>query len=185
MPEDIMDNLVILVSLASGVPAERVIRSGRGRPAPPPETELYATYNLLPVRAYGHARKEREATDEPAEPTDLPDWYDWEETTIAAMECIVSINMLNDGARGAAFRFPNANYRQPVRDHLHSMGAAWRYVSEPRRLTALQQGGVQSRYQIDVHLWIETRITDTVLRAAGFGGLVIEDEQGNILLSED
>jgi len=39
---------------------------------------------------------------------------------------------------------------------------------------------MQERYQVDLHLWIETQVTDIILRAAGFS-LTIEDEDGNIL----
>lgn len=166
-----------LVSTASGVPLSRVILADQGRPPPDPPDELYATYNPIPVRAYGQPRKDRELT--PAEETGpTQNWEDLAETTVTQLDLMLSVNFLNENARDAAMKMQNANFRVPVHAILWNNGIGWRNASEVRRLTELTQGGLQPRYQTDVDLFIETSITDTVLAAAGFS-FEIEDNSGN------
>lgn len=162
-----------LVRVASGV--ETVILANQGRPEP---KGLHATYNPVPVRAVGHPRKRR--ADVPAEDCDIPGWVDFAETTITQMDFLLSVNFFNEGARDAAWRLHNANFRAPVQELLFTHGIGWRTCSEVRSLTALSQGGLQPRYQVDVRLYVEAEVTDTVLRAAGFA-LRIEDDDGNLI----
>lgn len=162
-----------LVQAASGV--ETVILANQGRPAP---KGLYATYNPVPVRAVGHPRKTR--TDVPAQDSDIPGWTDFAESTITQMDFLLSVNFFNEGAKNAAWKLHNANFRTPVQELLFVRGIGWRYCSEVRSLTALSQGGLQPRYQVDVRLYVEASVTDTVLRAAGFA-LRIEDDDGNLI----
>lgn len=167
-----------LVETASGV--ETVILADQGRPAP---DGLYATYDPIPVRAVGHPRTSRDlvdATEDFNEEKLGKDWQDFEATTISQIELMVSCNFLNEGARDAAWRMHNAMFRWPVQEITHENGIAWRSNSEIRNLTALSQGGLQPRYQVDAHLWIEVGVTDQVLRANGFD-FKIEDEAGNVL----
>lgn len=162
-----------LVRVASGV--EQVILANQGRPAPP---GLHATYNPVPVRAVGHPRKRR--ADVPAQDCDIPDWTDFEETTVSQMDFLLSVNFFNEGARDAAWRMHNANFRAPVQELLFTHGIGWRTCSEVRSLTELSQGGLQPRYQVDVRLYVEAEVTDIVLRASGFA-LVMHDEDGNLI----
>jgi len=151
-----------LVRLATGV--ETVILANQTA-APP--NGLYATYLPVPVRAYGHIRRER--VEVPAtEPTDLEDWTDFDETALTSMQFILSVNILNEGAATAAMKLHNANFRGPVSQFLYAHKIAWRYVGDTRNLTGLMQAGVQPRYQSDIHLFIEASVSYTVLRAAGF-----------------
>ena len=163
-----------LVRLATGV--ETVILANQTA-APP--NGLYATYLPVPVRAYGHIRRER--VEVPAtEPTDLEDWTDFDETALTSMQFILSVNILNEGAATAAMKLHNANFRGPVSQFLYAHKIAWRYVGDTRNLTGLMQAGVQPRYQSDIHLFIEASVSYTVLRAAGFS-VEIRDERGNLL----
>lgn len=165
-----------LVQLAAGV--ETVIRANQGKPAP---SGLYATYLPVPVRAYGHVRRDR--TEVPAtEPFDpeLGDWTDFDEKALTSMQFILSVNILNEGAATAAMKLHNANFRGPISKFLYENKIAWRYVSDTRNLTGLMQAGVQPRYQSDIHLFIEASVSYTVLRAAGFS-VEIRDERGNLL----
>lgn len=165
-----------LVKLSTGL--ETVILANQGKPAP---TELHATYSAIPVRAYGHVRRER--TEVPAtEPFDpeLGDWTDFDEKALTSMQFILSVNILNEGAATAAMKLHNANFRGPVSKFLYENKIAWRYVSDARNLTRLMQAGVQPRYQSDIHLFIEASVSYTVLRAAGFS-VEIRDERGNLL----
>src|SRR5690625_3916014 len=162
-----------LVKVASGV--EAVILANQGRPEP---KGLYATYNPVPVRAVGHPRKARQ--DVPAQNSDIPGWTDFAETTVTQMDFLLSCNFFNAGAKDAAMRMHNANCRWPVQELLFTHGIGWRDCSEVRSLTALSQGGLQPRFQVDVRLYIEASVTDVVLRAAGFA-LRITDEDGNQL----
>lgn len=161
-----------LVQLATGIDA--VILANQGKPAP---KGLHATYALIPIRAYGHSRLERKevVATEPVDPA-LGNWHDFTETSITAMEFMVSVNLLNEGANTAAMRLHNANFRSPVRDHLFAHGLAWRHVTAIRDLTGKLQAGIQPRFQADIHLFAETRISYPVLRAAGFA-IDIRDER--------
>jgi len=179
--EDLYTELQALVSDASGVTT--VILADQG--APPPDG-LYATYKPIPVRAVGAPRTSRElvdATEDFNESLLGADWQDFEATTISQLELMVSCNFLNGTARDAAWRMHNANFRWPIQQRLHTAGIGWRYASEIRDLTAIWQADYQPRWQVDVNLWIETSITDSVLRANGFS-YTIEDEDGNVLYQE-
>jgi hypothetical protein len=92
-----------LVQMAAGV--DTVILADQGKPAP---IGLYATYLPVPVRAYGHVRRER--TEVPAiEPYDpeLGDWTDFDEKVLTSMQFILSVNILNEGAATFAARSPS------------------------------------------------------------------------------
>ena len=171
-----------IIATASGVEQSAVILADQGRPAP---DTLYATYKPVPVRAVGAPRTSLALVDA-TEPYDEAllgaDWQDFEATTITSMEMMVSCNFLNEGAANAATRLPNANFRLPVLERLRSYGIGWRRCSEVRDLTGLLQAGLQPRYQVDLDIWVESRITDNVLRAAGFS-LTVEDSDGNELSS--
>lgn len=170
--------LAKLVRDASGYEVAILADQGRAPPA-----GAYATYKPIPVRAYGQPRRVR--TDVPAvEP--VPDfaWTDMKETLITSLEMMVSINFFDDGAQNAALRMQQAQFRQPISDYCFANGIAWRYVSESRNLTGVEMGDMQQRYQVDLHLWIETQVTDIILRAAGFS-IVIDDENGNELTTID
>ncbi len=174
-----------VIAAASGVDQSRVILADQGRPPPDPPDELYATYKPVPVRAVGHSRTALElvdATESYDEDLLGADWQDFEATTVTQMDLLISCNFLNEGAANAATRMPNANFRYPILERLYSYGFGWRNCSEIRDLTGVLQAGLQPRYQVDLNIWAESRITDTILRAAGFS-LTIEDESGNELSS--
>ena len=73
-----------------------------------------------------------------------------------------------------------SQFRWPIVERCYTEGIAWRYTSESRDLTGLEMATIQERFQVDLHLYVETAITDTILRAAGFA-VQIEDEDGNVL----
>lgn len=176
--DDLFVAIQSLVSTASGVPLADVILANQGK-RPPKVKSIYATYNPIPVRAYGHGRRSRALT--PAEESGPePGWEDLAETSLTSLDLMVSVNFLNEGARDAAWKVHNASSRQAVRQILFDNEIAWRYASEIRNLTTLYQAEFQPRYQVDINLYVETAITDTILRAAGFS-FTVEDENGNIL----
>lgn len=179
MPVTTIDDLKVaitnIIRTASGVNA--VIEANQSQSPP---TGLYGTYNITPIRAYGHPRKDRE--DIPAEePGPTPEWTDFAESTVTQLLIMVSVNFFESGSMDAAWRLHNASFRQPVREMLYSNGIAWRNVSEVRDLSELYKGSIQARYQADIQLFVETQITDTVLRAAGFT-IEVVDENGNIII---
>lgn len=170
MIEDITslyDSFVELVALTSGVDQARVIPANRGRHSPA-GLDVYATYNPIPVRAYGFPEKRLADTSGPIQGTSLTNWTDLQVTLITRMEFLLSVNFMNEGAKAAAIRVPSANFRYPVTKKLYDMGIAWRSVSDIRDLTEIQQGGLQPRYQLDVNMIIPMAITDDVLRANSF-----------------
>lgn len=181
MPVTSIDQIKValtnVIRKASSVNA--VIEANQGQP--PPEGIAYATYNITPIRAYGQVRRER-ALIPAEEPGPTPDYEDFAETVVSQLQVMVSINFFNNGALDAAMKLHNASFRQPVREMLYAAGIGWRTASEIRDLTGLYQAEMQPRYQCDVQLFIETAITDTILKAAGFS-LVIEDENGNTIFN--
>ena len=189
MPFETLDALQVevadLIRAASGVNA--MIQADQGQ-APP--SELYGTYKIHPIRAYGQPRDTRALTpaEEPG-PTD--DWEDLAITTISQMELMVSVNFIQPvasdatgyGARDAAWRLHNSNFRATISERLYNAGLGWRYASDVRDLTGLDRAGIQQRHQVDVYLVAEMSITDTVLRAAG-ASVSITDDFGNILYED-
>ncbi len=158
-----------LISLAAVVPLERVVLADQGR-NPPIGNSLYATYNPVPVRAYGQIRRKREFIPAIAEtdPALAEDWQDLQETSCTSMEFLLSVNLLNTGAATAAMHLANANFLTPVSDYLFRHKIAWRFSSNFRNFTGLLQAGLQPRYQADIHLFIEKTASYALLRAAGF-----------------
>lgn len=173
--EELHVALQALVSKVSGVPLASVILANQGAPAP---EGLYATYNPMPIRAVGQPRRER--TDVPAEDCDIPGWTDFDETIVNQMDFLLSCNFYNEGAKDAAMQVHNANFRIPILEYLFQNQIGWRECSNIRDFTNPFQAGLQPRYQIDIDMYIETKITDRVLRAAGFK-VAITDEDDNPL----
>jgi hypothetical protein len=158
-----------LVSVCTGLEASRIILADQGR-APPAGNTLYATYNPIPVRAYGHPSQRLEFAPAHEEREDYlgADWQDLEEITASSMEFMISVNFFNSGARQAAMMLHNANFRSPVSDYLFLNHLGFRYVSNPRNLSTHSQAEIQQRWQADIHMFIEHEVSGDVLRAAGF-----------------
>ncbi|HEN3610084.1 TPA: hypothetical protein U5E44_003317 [Yersinia enterocolitica] len=158
-----------LISLAAVVPLERVVLADQGR-NPPIGNDLYATYNPVPIRAYGQTRRKREFVPAIAEtdPALGEEWQDLQETSCTSMEFLLSVNLFNTGAATAAMHLANANFLTPVSDYLFRHKIAWRFSSNFRNFTGLLQAGLQPRYQTDIHLFIEKTASYALLRAAGF-----------------
>lgn len=174
--DDLNITVANLLRTASGY--NRMVLANQGE-SPPPSP--YGTYWITPVRAYGQPKRVR--TDIPAvEPVPEFEWQDMQETLITSMEMMVSVNFFDKGARQAAHNMQQAQYRAPVSDYCYLNGIGWRYVSEARNLTGIEMANMQERYQIDLHLWVETQVSDTLLRAAGF---IVEvyDENEHLLSS--
>ncbi|CND24377.1 LIC_12616 family protein [Yersinia pseudotuberculosis] len=172
-----------LISLATKTPLDRVVLADQGR-TPPVGNDLYATYNPIPVRAYGQTRRKREFIPVIVEtdPALGNDWQDLRETACTSMVFLLSVNFLNAGAATAAMHLANANFVTPVSDYLFHNKIAWRFVSNRRNLTGLLQAGLQPRYQADIHLFIEKTVSYTLLRAAGFD-IQIRERDGTYGLS--
>lgn len=167
-----------LIRQASGVNAVILANPDQA----PPEG-AYGTYRPIPVRAYGQVRRVREEV--PAlDPAPAFAWTDIEETVITQLELMVSVNFFNAGSQNAALNMLQGQFRQSISNYCFENGLGWRFLSEVRDLTDLEQGEVQSRHQVDLHLWVETSISDTMYAAAGFS-VIIEDENGNELTHVD
>jgi len=176
--DQLYDGFRSLVAESSGVPIADVILANQGKP-PPKKKAIYATYNPVPVRAYGQPYRDRTLT--PAEePGPTPEWEDIAEANVTSLELMLSVNFLNEGARDAAWKMHNSSHRAPVRKILFDNEIAWRYAGEIRNMTTPYLSDFQPRYQLDIHLYIEVAITDTILRAAGFS-FTVEDKNGDKL----
>ncbi|MES3577631.1 phage neck terminator protein [Enterobacter cloacae] len=158
-----------LVSICTGMAAPRIILADQGR-APPKGAGLYATYNPVPIRAYGQPSQRLEYTDAQEEYDESlgENWQDLEEITASSMEMMLSVNFFNEGASQAAMMLHNANFRSHVSDYLFLNKLGFRYVSNPRNLSTHFQSGIQPRWQADIHLFVEHEVSGKVLRAAGF-----------------
>ncbi|CUR48492.1 Phage protein [Alloalcanivorax xenomutans] len=170
-----------LVVMITGIPANRVILANQRAPKPKGDS-LYATYNPIPVRAYGHARRYYEeipAIEDAAE----TGWKDLKQTVVTTLELMLSVNFYNTGSKDAAWRMQNASYLSPVSEYLFVNEIGWRTASPVRNLTAPQRAAYQSRHQLDVDLVVEGEQSATIL-AAAYGLVKIYDEDGN-LISED
>lgn len=139
---------------------------------------MYATYNPIPVRAYGQPSQRLEYIDALEEHDEAlgDDWQDLEEITASSMEFMISVNFFNEGAQQAAMRLHNANFRSPVSDYLFMNKLAFRYVSNPRNLSTHYQSGIQPRWQADIFIFVEHEVGDDVLRAAGFSVEFLREE---------
>lgn len=175
--EDLLDPTVAILAATSGLAEDRIIPADEGRGPPQPETQLYATYALIPIRAYGQPRKSRELIDA-LEDGPTPDWEDMAETLITSIELMVSVNFYNEGAAEKAWSILGAEYREDVIKLLHDHEVAWRYASEVRRVPAIVQAGVEQRFQLDLHWFVNTAFTQDVLRAAGVEIRVEEQPSG-------
>lgn len=166
-----------LVSICTGLDKKRIVLANQGQ-APPKGNTLYATYNPIPVRAYGQPRRVLEYVDplEEFDPSLGTDWQDLEGITASSMEFMVSVNFFNEGAQQAAMRLHNANFRSPVSDYLFLNKLAFRYVSNPRNLSTHYQSGIQPRWQADIFIFVEHEVGDDVLRAAGFSVEFLREE---------
>ncbi|EIX9048198.1 hypothetical protein ORL88_12340 [Klebsiella oxytoca] len=166
-----------LVSVCTGLDRWRIILADQGR-APPAGGTLYATYNPIPVRAYGQPSQRLEYIDALEEHDEAlgDDWQDLEEITASSMEFMISVNFFNEGAQQAAMRLHNANFRSPVSDYLFMNKLAFRYVSNPRNLSTHYQSGIQPRWQADIFIFVEHEVGDDVLRAAGFSVEFLREE---------
>ncbi|EMB4322229.1 hypothetical protein RJ492_001201 [Pluralibacter gergoviae] len=167
--DELLDVFRELVSITTGVPLDRVILADQGRSAPA-GLEVYATYNPIPIRAYGQVRRTRElsAPAEQSDPALGSDWQDMQETACSSLEITLSTNFFNEGAVHAAMMLQNANFRSPVSEFLFSHQIAWRYTGNLQNLTSLMQAGLQPRFHADIHLFIDHEVSYPVLRAAGF-----------------
>ena len=158
-----------VVCALTGAAPERVIPANRGRPGPA-GTELSASYQLIPVRAYGCPVFDTVDVPpvEPVIPT-LEPWTDYGVTMKTTMVFQLSVNVFNDGAATAAMKIPGGNFRPDIALILRRNKVGWFDTSQPRDLTTQQQdGGVQSRYQCDLTLYAEVETTYAVMRTAGF-----------------
>jgi hypothetical protein len=166
-----------LVSVCSGLNTTRIVLADQGQ-SPPAGNTLYATYNPLPVRAYGQPsqRLEFAPAHEEHEGYLGTDWQDLEEITVSSMEFMISVNFFNEGAAQAAMMLHNANFRSPVSDYLFLNGLGFRYVSNPRNLSTHFQSGIQPRWQVDIHMFIDHEVSSDILRAAGFSLKFITEE---------
>ncbi|MBZ7262484.1 hypothetical protein FMK81_13305 [Klebsiella oxytoca] len=166
-----------LVSICTGINRERIVLANQGR-APPKGNDLFATYNPVPIRAYGHPRRDLEyvAPMEEFDPSLGADWQDLEEITASSMEFMISVNFFNEGAQQAAMRLHNANFRSPVSDYLFLNKLAFRYVSNPRNLSTHYQSGIQPRWQADIFIFVEHEVGDDIPRAAGFSVEFLREE---------
>lgn len=166
---ELHDTLRGLVSVCSGLDENRIILANQGR-SPPKGEALYATYNPVPVRAYGQPSQ----TVTPAGPHEAfdanlgADWQDLAVITATSMEFMLSVNFFNDGAAQAAMLLHNANFRPPVSAYLFRHALAFRYVSNPRNLSAHFQAQIQPRWQADIFLFVNQEVSSDILRAAGF-----------------
>jgi len=138
--------------------------------APPPKGE-YGTYSIKPIRAYGQPRTY--ADDIPAmDPAPEFAWQDMRFYTITSMDVMVSLNFFGPNANEAAMRMYNACFRPSISDKLRGNEIAWRYCSEARDLTYVEQSTVERRFQLDWFIYVEVEATDDIYKAASVSEMI-------------
>lgn len=174
---ELHDLLKGLISICTGIKNERIILADQSR-APPTGNSLYATYNPIPVRAYGQPSQRLEDVEaqEAFDPALGNTWTDLDEITVTSMEFMISVNFFNEGASQAAMSLHNANFRSPVSDYLFLHQLGFRYVGNPRNLSTHFQSGIQPRWQADIFMFVDHEVSSRILRAAGFSLALITEE---------
>lgn len=180
MPITSLDDLNVpvqqIIIAATGWP--QIIKANMDAPAPSGD---YGTYSIKPIRAYGQPRTRAEDIAA-IDPAPSFTWQDMRFYTITSMDLMISINFFGDAAQDAAMRMYNACFRPGIGDQLRDAEIAWRYCSEARDLTYVEQSTIERRFQLDWFIYAEVEATDDIYKAASVG-TEFQDENGNILVN--
>lgn len=92
----------------------------------------------------------------------------------------VSLNFYRDGAMVYAGALREANKRYPVRGILYLAKLGWQRLGPINNLTALLNGNMEERAQVNLYLYAEDTVEDTVNRARKVK-FTTSDEDGHVL----
>lgn len=168
-----------LIHLATGYPLNRILVANQGQSSP---RDPFCTFRIMPTGTQGAPR--REQTLVPTQDCNIPNWMDTEETTIQRVKIRVSVQFFRDGAKDAAWKMHNCNWRTPIANHLLINKMQWSGATSPNNLTDLEQAEYRQRYQLDVNLIVEGKVKDLILLAHSIAWN-IDDEEGNDIADGD
>lgn len=92
----------------------------------------------------------------------------------------VSLNFYRDGAMAFAGALREANKRYPVQGILYLGKLGWQRLGPINNLTALLNGNMEERAQVNLYLYAEDAVQDTVNRAYKVK-FTTSDEDGHVL----
>lgn len=130
------------------------------------------TYCAVRVQAeegFGQAMKSLEAAGQ-----------DFTDITKTQKVVTVSLNFYRDGAMAYAGALREANKRYPVRGILYLAQLGWQRLGPINNLTALLNGNMEERAQVNLYLYAEDTVEDTVNRARKVK-FTTSDEDGHVL----
>ena len=185
--DDILPAIQEIISLASGVPLNRVILGNQGRAAPSGNAP-YISYLPTPLRVYGRPTVSALKDAAPVEGYDpsldsLIDggWKDFNQTLSTNWIIMVSITVFNEGADTVCMKLPFATSRSDILAFASKNEVSIRQTSNVRNLSAVMQAGVQPRYNVDMELWARLDVNIDVLRAARVPFVIRESDSNKIL----
>lgn len=185
--DDILPALQEIISIASGVPMQRVILGNQGHGAPA-GNDPYISYLPTPLRAYGRPHSSDLKDVAPIEDYDksldsLIDggWVDFNQTLSTNWIIMVSITVFNEGADTIAMKLPFATSRNDILTIAKKSEISIRQSSDVRNLSGLMQAGIQPRYNLDVEFWARLDVNIDILRAAHIPFIIREADSNKIL----
>lgn len=184
---DILPPLQEIISIASGVPKNRVILGNQGHGAPA-GNDPYISYLPTPLRVYGRPQSSALKDVDPIEAYDksldsLIDggWKDFNQTLSTNWVIMVSITVFNEGADTIAMKLPFATSRNDILALAKKSNISIRQASNIRNLSGLMQAGVQPRYNLDVEFWAKLDIDIDILRAARVPFIIREADSNKVI----
>lgn len=183
--KEILSPLQKIISMATGVPQERVILGNQGHAAPSGNSP-YISFLPTPLRVYGRPSDSYQdiAPIEPYSETLGDNWTDLNKKLTTNWIILVSVTVFNEGAETIATKIPYATARDDVLFLANNANISLRNVSNVRNVSNLIQAGVQPRYNVDIEMWAQLEISFGVLRVAKVP-FVINDQNGNQISKED
>lgn len=159
--DDISKAIQVLISKATGLPLNRVLKANQGKSSPIDE---YCTYNIQPNGFIGQGwETNQELVD--AVDCDIPDWKDSETTTTYYLKLRVSCNFMRDRAKDRAWMLGQCESRHVIREHLLINNIWWSGCGTPNNLTDVVQADYVTRSQIDMNLVVGAQVKDIILLA--------------------
>ena len=169
--KDLHKAIQTMISLATGLPMNRVIKAGQGKPLPKGNS---CFYKVTPVRTMGAPYK----MGVPIVAIDctIPGWEDKEETLYQKMLLNVSVHFYGDAAPDNVMSLKRCNHRHKVSRHLFASRLQWSGAGVPNDLSELVSGEIEQRFHIDINLVIDTESDSEVILMAHSIRLQMDDE---------
>ena len=158
---DLNKPVQVMIKLATGLPLNRVIKSGQDKPLPKGNS---CFYKLTAVRTIGAPFKLDTPVD--ATETTLEDWKDKEEVLFQKLLVNASLHFYGDKANDNALIMKRCNHRHGISRHLFDSKIQWSGAGNPDDLSDLIQGETQQRFHLDINLVVDVESTPELILMA-------------------